>query len=1086
MSKNALIASSIVVALVLILALLLKDQLFDPSLPRIDDDSITEITDPELDDPARVISDQDTEVTVTDGISLLSGTVLTPEGNRAAGAEVRLYRANFPASISERDGLSVWEILDWNLLRSSGAQVMSLPLREELTRALVSRGHTTADEQGDYRFGELEPGRYLVAAVTDGSLLTPFPEIIEIDETPIQRDILCLPGSSLTVRVRAGSSPGQGALVTLRGSIVDTGSGSEAWYMTREELTLFMLNPPIVHAYADEDGLAHFPRLPRIEYQIYVQKKPWAQLSQRVVLEDPQQITVELEPGAIIDGIVLSSEGAIVAGAQVRIAEANWNNWGQIPPPLPETTSGADGRFLIEGVPPGSYDIRTEAKGFVDGRLRGIEIVFDETVPAEVVLERGSVVRGIVRDEEGKPLGEIDVTVNRDQRNRGGTEERTKTFDNGEFTIDTLPAGEYRITCTGDGWRRWRETVPADGPYLEVTLKPAPVLTGRVIDSEGKGITRARVQIDSGWGGGDDATTDSEGRFRLLLETGGDRIVVRARGYAELRQEIDAEGGDLGDLVLAEAEVITGLALAPDGSALSGARISASEDRQEQRGNRQRRASATAWSSGDGSYQLELPQPGLRWQVKASFPLLLESEEVVVQPVDGSATGVDLVLRWGAEISGIVLGEGTPLEDVSVMITRDGNRNSRWGNGRNRSARTDAAGNFLVRGLEAGTYNIRASTSGFGDARIRKLVLAADQQRRVELRMEKEAVLEGVVMDQFGAPIASAQVSASDSSGAWRRSSSAADGFFSIDRLAPGPVSVRADASGYIRARLNEVDPKLGPIEIVMDQSFEFRGFVVDAETGDPIRRARVTVRITGSRNRGQSDRTGDEGLFRIEDLRAGEYDISTTAEGFLSARFTTPIPGREADETVVIELEPGARIIVDVIDLAGGSVQGATLRAYRLEEGEESGDSNQSSSRRRRSDDRATTDASGRGTLVGLSDGFYQVTIRHDEYVPAESVAVVKRIEGSARVRVVLERGSRVRGDVRNSSGVLLSNGRVRARGPVTKFTDVDEGFYHLQGLPAGSYEIEYVPHESGPDPEPRGQIEVGGNDERVLDLRP
>ena len=48
MSKNALIASSIVVALVLILALLLKDQLFDPSLPRIDDDSITEITDPPL------------------------------------------------------------------------------------------------------------------------------------------------------------------------------------------------------------------------------------------------------------------------------------------------------------------------------------------------------------------------------------------------------------------------------------------------------------------------------------------------------------------------------------------------------------------------------------------------------------------------------------------------------------------------------------------------------------------------------------------------------------------------------------------------------------------------------------------------------------------------------------------------------------------------------------------------------------------------------------------------------------------------------------------------------------------------------
>ena len=40
--------------------------------------------------------------------------------------------------------------------------------------------------------------------------------------------------------------------------------------------------------------------------------------------------------------------------------------------------------------------------------------------------------------------------------------------------------------------------------------------------------------------------------------------------------------------------------------------------------------------------------------------------------------------------------------------------------------------------------------------------------------------------------------------------------------------------------------------------------------------------------------------------------------------RFSAPIPGRNPDETVVIELEPGARIIVDVVDLSGVSVEGA------------------------------------------------------------------------------------------------------------------------------------------------------------------
>ena len=73
-----------------------------------------------------------------------------------------------------------------------------------------------------------------------------------------------------------------------------------------------------------------------------------------------------------------------------------------------------------------------------------------------------------------------------------------------------------------------------------------------------------------------------------------------------------------------------------------------------------------------------------------------------------------------------------------------------------------------------------------------------------------------------------------------------------------------------------------------------------------------------------------------------------------------------------------------------------------------------------------------------------------------------------------------------RSASGNLLSNGRVRARGPVTKTVDVDDGTYHVQGLPSGNYELEYVPHESGPGPEPSGQITVSGTEERVLDLRP
>ena len=1096
MSKNAIIACAIVATLALILGLLLQDQLFDSSLPGIDSDPSIESSTIDLDGP-RVISTIDDEIQIDPAVVPLSGTVLTPEGAAAGGAEVRIYHANFPVSVSERDGLSVWEVLDWNLFRSGAEQLTTLPLREDIGKALTAAGSVLADENGHYQFDKLAPGQYLVAAAAQDTLLTPFPEIIEFDGTPLERDIMCLLGSSLTVRVRAGNTVAQGARVILRGSVIDSSIGSESWFMTREELILYMLNPPIREARADAAGIAYFGRLPRINYQLFVQKSPWAQASQTFVLQDPREIVIELQPGATIDGIVVSTEGVGVAAARVRVSKSNGNDWGQIPAPLPETISDADGRFLLEGIPPGSYEIRTEAKGFVDGRLRGIQIEFDEILPAEVVLEAGAVIRGIVRNDAGDPLKDIDVSAQRSGRNRQGQGETTVTDGDGKFIFDTLTAGDYRVACTGDGWRRWRETVKTGGEALEVTMEVAPLLTGRVLDGRGEAVFRARVQIDQGWGG-DAAVTDKQGRFRLSLAIGGDRIVVRARGFAELRQQSDPEGEDLGDLILADAELITGFALAPDGTALSGARVTANEQRQDDNNNNRRggprRMNATAWSSSDGSYRLELPQPGLRWQVKASFPLLLESEEVVVQPIDGHAAEVHLMLRWGAEVGGIVIGDGSPVEGATVTLSRGGNRNSRWQNGgwnrNSRSARTDENGNFLIRGLEAATYNLRASATGFGDARIRELALGADEQRRLEVVLQREARLEGVVIDQFGAPIAAAQVSASDSSGAWRRSSSGPDGFFAIDRLAAGTVDVRADATGFMRYRLDDVNPSLGPIEIVMDQSFEFRGFVVDAETGDPISRARVRVARSNSRSRGDSDRTGDEGFFRIEDLRAAEYDISATAEGYISARFSAPIPGRDPDETVVIELEPGARIIVDVVDLSGVSVEGATLRAYRLEEGAQAdGDGQNSSGQRGRSraDDSATTNRDGRGTLVGLTDGFYRVTIEHAEYIPAQSVAVVKRIEGSARVRVVLEKGATVRGRVRDSSGELLSNGRVYARGPVTKRARVDDfGEYLIRGLPAGSYEVEFDAFEQGPDAEPRGQITLSGTEERVLDLRP
>lgn len=1076
MSRNSLIAVGLVVAVAILIGIFLGDQSSAPRLiDRAQEQEVAVVGDLVSDEPLSTDTDQaaDEEQKSVQ----VWGIIWAPEGGVAPLAEVSIYRVRFPDRFIDRGGVSLFEVIDWDEVRSVGSQLTRLPLRNDLGNSLQRVSETLADEQGRYQFQGLDPGSYLVAASAEGALLTPAAQLIDLADSVLRRDLMLLPGASLTVRTRSASGVEADCRVIVRGTLIDSSVGNETWYLSREELLLYMLNPPMLEGKTDADGVIQFDRLPPLEYTVYAQKPPLAQATMRLHLIDAREITLELIPGALIDGMVFTVDGTPVEGSIVKLVEPGRNRWVELPRPLPETMSDAAGRFLLQGVPPGSFEIVTEAKGFIDGRVPGIEVESDETIPVEVVLEQGAVIRGVVRDGDGSPLPGIEVAAETTVRG-GGPATEVVTDAAGQFIIDTLMPGEYRLTCSGSGWRRSRETVETGPELVEVTLDEAPVLTGRVLRPDGDAISRALVQIDQNWGGGDSTSSDSEGRFRLVLEVGGDRLVINARGFAKFRQDILDEGGDLGDLVLSEAELVEGLVLSPDGSPLSGARVTASE--QGDRSQRQRRASSTAWSDVDGSFTLELPQPDRRWGIKGSFPLLLESDLLTVEPRGNNITGVQLVLRWGAEVSGTVVGDGIGVVDASVTLSYGRNRNRN----RNRSARTAEDGQFMIRGLEAGTYSLRASAEGFGDARIDQLVLAPDEQRRVEIQLQREAQLTGIVIDHFGAPMASVQVSVSDSSGAWRRSTTADDGHFSIDQLAPGLVDIRADTAGFMRSTLSDIDPALGPIEIVMERSYELRGFVVDAETGDPISRARVSAQRGGTR--GSWDRASREGLFRIDGLRAGQYRVSASADGFIGASFNIEIPGVDPEELVVIELEPGGRIIVDVVDLAGASVERASLRAYRLSDDAAEGQQF-SSNGFSRSNARTSTDVGGRGTLVGLIDGFYRVSIDHPMYIPTQSIAVLKKIEGSARVRVVLERGASVQGQVRDANGNLVRNGRIVARGPVRRSASVDDsGNYLIAGLVEGGYELSFDDRRFDLDPAPRGQIEVSGTEQRILDLRP
>ncbi len=78
---------------------------------------------------------------------------------------------------------------------------------------------------------------------------------------------------------------------------------------------------------------------------------------------DPSHLVVEMERGHTVDGIVITADGQPAAGAEVRAHSAVREGFEHLVGGAPSTQTGADGRFRLEGLAPGSYTLLVSAGG---------------------------------------------------------------------------------------------------------------------------------------------------------------------------------------------------------------------------------------------------------------------------------------------------------------------------------------------------------------------------------------------------------------------------------------------------------------------------------------------------------------------------------------------------------------------------------------------------------------------------------------------------------------------------------------------------------------------------------------------------
>ncbi|HLU46983.1 MAG TPA: carboxypeptidase-like regulatory domain-containing protein, partial [Planctomycetota bacterium] len=189
------------------------------------------------------------------------------------------------------------------------------------------------------------------------------------------------------------------------------------------------------------------------------------------------------------------------------------------------TRSGPDGRFVFPHVGAGKQRISVSAPGLLP-LLRSFEVEWSEAYDLGVLrLDRGKIVRGVVRAADGSPISEARVLAMQTDPGMFGFGSAMKDTLTGRITTASGPDGTfvlsglgphaYTVAAIAPGFGRGEKRVsrPEDTEeaWVEILLEPGVTIRGRVIDEvTGDPISGARVNAQEVR-----SETDAEGRFVL-------------------------------------------------------------------------------------------------------------------------------------------------------------------------------------------------------------------------------------------------------------------------------------------------------------------------------------------------------------------------------------------------------------------------------------------------------------------------------------------------------------------------------------------------------------------------------------------
>ncbi len=235
---------------------------------------------------------------------------------------------------------------------------------------------------------------------------------------------------------------------------------------------------------ADAGGSYVIPNLPPGSYLVTAAQEGFVTGSAREgqsiqLLGDPARIVVDIvleHGGAKVSGFVVDATGGPVPHATVRGERT-------VAPRAAVDTEADDlGRFTL-WFPPGTMFLAARADGYAPARWSG-------PAPAtsiRLVLTPGATVRGtVVSSKDGEPLPDLEVRAVSTRNPASLLFASSTTREDGSFDVRGIEPGLYTLLATGDGWRgEHAQPIQLDlgstVEHVRIEASPAAQVSGRVV-----------------------------------------------------------------------------------------------------------------------------------------------------------------------------------------------------------------------------------------------------------------------------------------------------------------------------------------------------------------------------------------------------------------------------------------------------------------------------------------------------------------------------------------------------------------------------------------------------------------------------